>query len=226
MVLDDDAVESVYTGEFGLLRANVDGKLFADMSTILPDTVKRVAAAVSERGAGFVDAPVAGTVQPAREGRVLIFAGGHPADLERLQPVFSPLARRIDHLGPVGSGAAMKLVHNTLLATYWGVFAEGLAMGSAYGLDLRRMIEVIGESPAAFAALPVKVPLLLGQTAEIGFDIANVRKDLRTIHRFADSLDVPIHIADAALKNFEQAVQNGFGTQDVATIVRIQRGES
>ncbi len=73
-------------------------------------------------------------------------------------------------------------------------------MGSRYGLDLRRMLDVIGESPAAFAALPVKIPLLLGQQAEIGFNIANVRKDLRAIAAFAESLDIPIQVVAAVLR--------------------------
>ncbi len=135
MVTDDRAVETVYCAPEGLLSLpDMRGRLFCDMSTILPETVKRVAAKVAGRGASFVDAPVAGTVQPAREGRLLVFAGGSAADLERLRPVFSAIARRVEHLGPVGSGAAMKLVHNSLLTTYWGVLAEAIAMGNRYGI--------------------------------------------------------------------------------------------
>lgn len=224
MVTNDAAVEAIYSGPSGLLTADARGKLFADMSTILPDTVKRVATSVHERGGKFVDAPVAGTVQPAREGRLLIFAGGDPEDIQRLKPAFDAMARRVEHLGPVGSGAAMKLVHNALLSTYWAVLADAMAMGSRYGLELKRMLDVIGESPAAFTALPVKIPLLLGQPAETGFNIANVQKDLRTIAAFAESLNVPMGIVAATLQKFEEAVTHGFGAEDVAAIVKIQRG--
>ncbi len=180
-VTDDAAVRAVYLGADGLLSGDVHGRTFADMSTILPDTIKEIAAAAAARGAAFVDAPVAGTVAPAREGRLLILAGGEAADIERLKPAFDVLGRRTDHVGPVGSGAAMKLVINTLLATHWAVLAEALGMGSRYGLDYRRMLDIIGASPAAFGALPVKMPLLLGDRSDIGFNITNVRKDLRTI---------------------------------------------
>ena len=225
MVTDDAAVNSVYLGSDGLLSASVKGKLFADMSTILPATVASIASAVFDRGASFVDAPVAGTVQPARDGRLLIFAGGSAEDVERLKPVFNVLARRIDHLGPVGSGAAMKLVHNALLSTYWAVFAEAMAMGSRYGLDLKRMLDVISESPANFAALGVKTPLLLGQSSEVGFNISNVRKDLHAIVKFAESTGVPLPIVQAALAKYEQAIADGHAEEDVASMVPLSLRE-
>jgi len=220
MVTDDAAVRQVYQSTDGLLSAAVQGKSFADMSTILPETVKHVAAAAAERGASFVDAPVAGTVQPAREGRLLVFVGGEQQDIERLRPVFAVLARRVQHLGPVGSGAAMKLVHNALLTTYWSVFAEAMAMGTRYGLNFKDMIEVIGESPAAFAALPVKVPALLGQPAEVGFNIANVQKDLRTITAFAESVRLPVPILRVVQNAFDEAASKGLAHEDVAAIVK------
>jgi 3-hydroxyisobutyrate dehydrogenase len=220
MVTDDTAVRDVYLDAKGLLTGNTPGKLFVDMSTILPATVKQVAASVEARGGFFVDAPVAGTVQPAREGRLLIFAGGSAVHVQTLKPAFDAMARRVEYLGPVGSGSAMKLLHNALLATQWAVLAESLAMGSRYGLDLKRMLDVIGESPASFAALAVKIPLILGQPAEIGFNITNVRKDLRTIATFAESLNVPIPVAAAALETFHHAVESGLGGEDVASIVK------
>jgi 3-hydroxyisobutyrate dehydrogenase-like beta-hydroxyacid dehydrogenase len=221
MVTNDAAVESIYLGSDGLLSAPVGRKIFADMSTILPATVSRIAAAVTDHGASFVDAPVAGTVQPAREGRLLIFAGGSAEEVERLKPVFNVLARRIDHLGPVGSGAAMKLVHNALLSTYWAVFAEAMAMGARYGLDLKRMLDVISESPANFAALGMKTPLLLGQSSEVAFNIASVRKDLNAIVKFAESTGVPIPIVQAVVEKYEQAIAQGHSQDDVAGIVPL-----
>ena len=119
----------------------------------------------------------------------------------------------------------MKLVHNALLSTYWAVFAEAMAMGSRYGLDLKRMLDVISESPANFAALGVKTPLLLGQTSEVGFNIANVRKDLNAIVTFAQSVGIPIPIVDAALEKYEQAILQGHSEEDVAGLVSLSRRE-
>jgi len=220
MVTDDAAVEETYLGSAGLLSLSVAGKLFVDMSTILPQTVKRIAAAAAERGASFVDAPVAGTVQPAREGRLLIFAGGDVSDIQKLKPAFDVLARRVDHLGPVGSGTAMKLVHNALLTACWAALSEAVLMGSSYGLDFKQMLDVISQSPAAFAALGVKMPMLLGQRAEIGFNIANVQKDLRTIKQFADELGIPLRVVQSVRETFDEAARRGLEAEDVASIVR------
>jgi len=220
MVTDDAAVEEIYRETNGLLQADVRGKTFVDMSTILPKTVKTVADAVRESGACFVDAPVAGTVQPAREGRLLIFAGGESTDIERLKPALDVLARRVDHVGPVGSGAAMKLVHNALLTACWAALAEATALGNAYGLDFKQMLDIIGQSPAAFSALGVKMPLLLGQPSEIGFNIANVQKDLRTISAFASEAGVQPRVIQAVRETFQAAVKEGRGAEDVASIVR------
>jgi 3-hydroxyisobutyrate dehydrogenase-like beta-hydroxyacid dehydrogenase len=221
MVSDDAAVDNIYRGPNGLFSCpDIQGKIFSDMSTILPETVRHIAEVAFRHGASFVDAPVAGTVQPARDGRLLVFAGGNREDVDRLQPVFSTIARRVEYLGPVGSGAAMKLVHNALLTTYWSVLAEAIAMGTSYGLDFKRMLDVIAESPAAFAALAVKMPALLGQSAETAFNIANVQKDLRTITSFAKSINVATPIVRSVQHAFDAAAGSGLAHEDVAAIVR------
>jgi 3-hydroxyisobutyrate dehydrogenase len=220
MVTDDAAVEQVYIGPGGLFATDVSGKIFCDLSTVLPETIRGIAREAQQQRASFVDAPVAGTVQPARDGRLLIFAGGEASDVERLMPVFNALARRIDHIGPVGSGAAMKLVHNALLTACWAALGDAMELGSRFGLDFKRMLDVIQESPAAFAALPVKRPILLGGPSEIGFTIASVQKDLRTILSFAETLDLHPQVVRAVQTSFEKAAAKGLADQDVATIAR------
>ena len=220
MVTDDRAVNEVYCGPNGLLSGNVQRKTFADMSTVLPDTVKTIDRAVRAAEASFVDAPVAGTVQPARDGRLLIFAGGNEADIIKLKPAFDALSRRVDHLGPVGSGAAMKLVHNALLTACWAGLAEATAMGARYGLQFKRMLEIIVETPASFAALPVKIPLLLGEGGEIGFNITNVQKDLRTILAFAEQLGSPTSVMHAVQDVFTDAANRGLADSDVSFVCR------
>ena len=105
------------------------------------------------------------------------------------------------------------------------VFAEAMAMGSSYGLDLKRMLDVISESPANFAALGVKTPLLLGQTSEVAFNIASVRKDLNAIVKFAGSTGVPIPVVHAALEKYERAIAQGHAEEDVAGLVPLSLRE-
>jgi len=106
MLTDAAAVAAVYDGPHGLLSGKVDGQLFVDMSTVRPEVVRALAGRVTARGAALVECPVGGTVGPAREGKLLGFAGGSAADFARARPVLAQLCRRVEHVGPNGAGPA------------------------------------------------------------------------------------------------------------------------
>jgi 3-hydroxyisobutyrate dehydrogenase-like beta-hydroxyacid dehydrogenase len=223
MLTDDAAVDAVYAGERGLIRAPAPGRLFVEMSTILPATVQRLAAAARRQGAALIDAPVSGTVGPAREGRLLILCGGEAADLDRARPALLPLARRIVHLGPTGSGTVMKLVLNLPMAVWWQGLAEALALGSRSGLAVATMLDLIADSPAAIAALPAKMKVLLGEESEVAFDIAGVRKDLAAMTAAGRAVDVAMPAGEGAVAGFTAAVAAGWGARDLAAIAAFAR---
>lgn len=219
MLTDDAAVEAVYTPADGLLAGDVAGTLFIEMSTIRPDTIRRLAVLVRERGAALLDAPVSGTVGPAREGTLLALVGGDAADLERARPVLEVFARRIAHLGPTGSGTTMKLVLNMPMAVYWQALAEALAMGVQSGLALPQMLELIADSPAGIGALRAKIPAILDAGDEVWFDVTGVRKDLLAMTATGHLLGVPMPSGSAALGSFAAATAAGWGTRDLATLI-------
>src|SRR6185503_18877620 len=107
-----DAIAAVYEGPTGLLAGNVKGKLVIDMSTVQPETEVALAEKVRAKGAVFVECPVGGTVGPAREGKLLGVAGGTAEDFARAKPLLGQMCRRVEHVGPVGAGSAMKLALN------------------------------------------------------------------------------------------------------------------
>ncbi len=109
MLLNDAASDAVYRGPSGLLKGKLAGKLVIDMSTVRPDTMQTVGAAVLQRGAAFVECPVGGSIGPAREGKLFALVGGEQADIARAKPVLEQLCRRIEHVGALGSGATVKL---------------------------------------------------------------------------------------------------------------------
>lgn len=102
----------------GLSKAGITGKLVIDFSTLLPAEAQEIAARVVDQGAGFVECPVGGTVGPALKGQLLGMAGGTDAAFARARPVLDHLCRRVEHVGPAGSGSAMKLAINLPLAIY------------------------------------------------------------------------------------------------------------
>lgn len=220
LLTDDRALEAVYNGSDGLLSGNVAGTLFVEMSTVRSTTVERLAMAAAQAGAGFVDAPVSGSVAPARAGQLLALVGGSVADVERVRPVLETFARRVVHLGPAGSGTTMKLVLNMPMAVYWQGLAEALAMGSQAGLDLAMMLELIADSGAAIGALKPKIPQMLGQAGEVGFAITGVRKDLLAMIETGQRYGVPMPAGSAALASFMAATAAGHGDQDFAAYVQ------
>jgi 3-hydroxyisobutyrate dehydrogenase-like beta-hydroxyacid dehydrogenase len=219
MVTDDAAVEAIYDADEGVLAGQVDGTLFIEMSTIRPMTIYELAPRVAEQGAALVDSPVSGTVEPARQGRLIALVGGAAADVERARPVLEVWSRRVEHLGPVGSGAMMKLSLNMPMAVYWQALAESLTMGTEAGLDLAQMLDVISDSPASLGALPMKIDAILGHEGEVGFDIAGVRKDLVAMTQTGHALGVPIPSASATLLSFTAAASTPWALRDVAAFI-------
>ncbi len=219
ILTDEPAVETVYRGQQGLLAAPVPGRLFIDMSTIRTATILALAEAIEHHGAHLLDAPVSGTVAPAREGQLLVLVGGRTADVERARPALQVLGRRIIHLGGQGAGITMKLALNMTMACFWGALAESLAIGRQFGLSLETMLDVYLDSPVALPALRSKTPALLGETSDVAFDVTGVRKDLRSMVATAQDAGVPAPVASAALAHFAAATAAGYGERDLAAVV-------
>ncbi len=133
--LTDKAALDAVLSQDALLGAGITGKLVIEMSTILPNDQAELAERFRAAGAGFVECPVGGTVGPALKGALLGLGGGSEEDWERALPVLRDLCKRVERLGPVGTGAAMKLAVNLPLAIYWATLGEALKMVSATGLD-------------------------------------------------------------------------------------------
>lgn len=219
ILTDDNAVKEVYSGSSGLLTGNVAGKLFVEMSTVATTTILALAEHVYAAGAMLLDAPVSGTVGPARSGTLLGLVGGSASAYERAKPVFDVLMRRAAHVGPNGSGTTMKLALNLPMAIYWQGLAEALALGSRFGLDLEQMLDLIIDSPAGLAALKIKRDQILGAQAEVAFDVTGVRKDLLAMIATGQALGVPMPAASASLVSFMAATAAGRGGDDLAMLV-------
>ena len=217
MLSDDASVEHLFTGFLG---ADVAGKLFVEMSTLRPETMRGLAAKVSAKGGRFVDAPVSGTVGPAKDGKLFALVGGAAEDVARAKPVFDVLTRRTIHAGPVGQGALLKLVVNLPLGVYWQALAEAMAMGQAGGLDPELMLDTLQDSSAALAVLGLKRPAILGEAIPVAFDVASMQKDFIAILETGSRNGVPMPAAAAALATYAAANAGGQGAADSTAIVK------
>ena len=138
MLADGEAVEAVFRGPDGLLAGSRPDNVLLDSSTVAPSTIRGLEAETRAAGAGLLDAPVSGSVALARSGDLTIMVGGDAADLERARPVIDAMARTVFHMGPLGSGAAMKLAVNAVIFGLNEALAEGLVLAEATGIDRAR----------------------------------------------------------------------------------------
>lgn len=217
---DDVGLEQVYLGTNGLLEPAHEDCLFVDTSTVLPQTAIALASNVAARGGRFVDAPVLGTVTPARQGTLIAMVGGATPDVERARTVLDHIAKVVHHVGPVGAGMAMKLAVNIPLVTYWAAMADSFALIRARGLDEQQLISIISESPAALAQLTLKLPVLRGESTEVGFDIDGVVELCGAMEQLARAEEVRLATIDAARALYAAAAEAGWGARDVAAVAR------
>ena len=190
------------------------------MSTVSPKTTIEVGQALVSAGASFVDAPVSGTVGPARQGQLLILAGADGNDLARAMPILEALGKRTAHMGDVGKGSLMKLVVNQLLGVYWEALSEALAVGRLGGLEVPQMLDTILDTSVGTPMLNVKRAFIEGKGGPVAFDLAGVRKDQLLMEELARELGLPTPATAATLAMVTAATAAGYGNRDVAELTR------
>ena len=220
------AIDAVYTGKEGLLAGDVAGKLFIEMSTVRPGTEKALAAKIDAHGAALIDCPVGGSVGPARDGKLIGFVGGAASDVARAKPLLDQMCRRVEHVGPVGAGASMKLAINLPLLVYWQALGEALVLCKPLGLDPARIMDIFADTSGGPNVLKVRGPAIAkalnGQdTGAITFDIDSIRKDLQTMIEEAQSLGGTLPVTARALECFDEASREGLGKGD-ATLLPVR----
>jgi 3-hydroxyisobutyrate dehydrogenase len=224
ILTDARAIAAVYDAPQGLLAGTLAGKLLIDMSTVAPGTTRALADRVHAKGAGFLDCPVGGTVGPARDGKLLGMAGGNATDFARAKPILDQLCRRVDLLGPNGTGSAMKLAINLPLVVYWEALGEALSLVRDAGIPAEKMIEILTDSSGGTNAIKNRGPKLVaslrdGAKPEVGFDIDGMRKDLLTMLAVAHEGGVELPVTAKALDCYDAAARDGWGTRDGSNIV-------
>ena len=223
ILTDAEAIHAVYGGPQGLLSGNVTGKLFIEMSTVRPEVEIALAATVKQKGGALVECPVSGTTGPAREGKLFGFVGGANADVARVKPLLESMCRRVEHVGPVGSGARMKLAVNLPLFVYWQALGEALLLCRSLNLEPERLMSILADTSGAANALKTRggavAAHLAGRDAgPVSFAVDGVCKDLETMLAEAKALGGKLPVAETALRCFEEAVNAGLGAKDQSAL--------
>lgn len=192
-------VESLLEGHDGLLEGIRSGALFLDCTSGDPDTSRRIAARLAQRGVAFADAPVSGGVSGAVAGALTVMVGGEPDTFRRARPVLQSFAKRIEHVGPVGAGHAVKAVNNALLAVNLLAVGEGLAALVKAGVPARTAVEVLNASSGRSFVTEVLVPeRVLSGSWPRTFRLALLNKDVAIARAFAQTTGVEAPVLELA----------------------------
>ncbi len=222
ILTDAAAIEAVY-GPSGLLSGDVAGKLFIEMSTVQPQTEIDLARRVRAKGAGLVECPVGGTVGPARQGKLIGLMGAEDGDAVRAKPILEQLCRRLEHVGPVGNGALMKLAINLPLLVYWQALGEALALSRTVGLDPSRLLDLFADTSGGTNVIKMRGPVVAtmlkgGDPGPVGFPIDGGLKDLRTMLAEGEARGLDLPLVERTLACFERASRDSWGGRDAASM--------
>lgn len=217
MVSDDEAVKALYTGPAGILAsAGAEGKLAVDMSTVSPATSRMIAERCRQAGMRFLDAPVSGSVGPAKEGTLVIMVGGEQSDYTQAKPLLERLGKISFHLGPNGAGTSAKLAINLLLGiTVQGV-AETLLFARSLGIGSEQMLQIISESAVGTPLIRGKAASILADDYPAAFALKHMAKDLR----LAREAGVSTPLAESVAASYRHALDEGLGELDLMAIIR------
>jgi 3-hydroxyisobutyrate dehydrogenase len=200
------------------------GAIVVDHSTVARQTAVDAHALLAARGIGFLDAPVSGGVEGARNGKLSIMAGGDAGVLERVRAALEAYALRITHMGGPGAGQATKAVNQVLVAGIAQAVCEGLALGERLGLAADRLVPTLAAGAAGNWFLDKRGASMLADDFTPGFKSALLLKDLRIVQAMAAQAGIRATVIEQSLADYAELVERGFGDEDTSALLRIKRG--
>lgn len=224
MVADDVAARAVWLdARHGALAAAVPGTVCVESSTVTVGWVRELSAAAAARGCDFLDAPVTGSRLQAAAGELNFLVGGASATLEKIRPVLAAMGRSATHLGPVGSGALLKLINNFLCGVQLASLAEALAMIERGGLDRTRALEVLHTGAPGSPLVKALSARMTAADYTPNFLLRLMAKDLGYALGQGGALSVELATGAAALGVFQKAIAAGHGEQDMSAVIEPLR---
>jgi 3-hydroxyisobutyrate dehydrogenase-like beta-hydroxyacid dehydrogenase len=219
-VPNDSALEDVASGPDGILAGLAAGKVWVDMSTVSPHVSRDLALRARERGASLLDAPVSGSVPQVQTGTLTIMVGGDEHAYARVETILRELGTPT-LIGENGQGLVLKLAINISLAVQMLAFAEGLLLADRSGIDPKRAIEVMTQSPIGSPMLKARADLVLDLPEEAWFDVGLMQKDVVLALDTARQLRLPLPSAAAADEMLTLARAAGYEHRDIAALFEM-----
>jgi 3-hydroxyisobutyrate dehydrogenase len=223
MLADDTASREIWTGNDGALEGVIPGTILIESSTVSPSWIAELAALAVAQQAELLDAPVTGSRMQAAAAQLLFLVGGSETALNIATPALKAMGRGVVHLGPVGSGAKMKLINNFLSGVQVASIAEGLAWIERSGLDTGKALSILKAGAPGSPLLGSISERMVNHDYEVNFLLKLMTKDLQYAQAEAANCNVDLKTAAVARCLFEAAIAKGFGDEDMSSVIEPLR---
>jgi 3-hydroxyisobutyrate dehydrogenase len=198
------------------------GQLVIDCSTVSAATARTAAERLAAEGVEFMDCPVSGGTEGARDGTLAIMCGGSAASFERAKPALAAMGRTVSHFGPVGAGQAAKATNQIMCAGIIEAVSEAMAFAKANGLPLERLVETLGKGAGSSWYFVHRAPNMIRGAYPPGFRVRLHAKDLGICHDMAAAYGVQLPVIERMLAQYAQLIAQGHGDEDISTCFRLK----
>jgi 3-hydroxyisobutyrate dehydrogenase len=205
-----------------LLHGLRPGSIVIDCSTVGADTAREAARRVAACGASFLDAPVSGGVEGARDGTLAIMVGGPESAFAQAQAVLAAMGRTVTRFGDNGAGQAAKATNQIMCAGIIQAVAEAMAFARAEGLPLMPLIETLGKGAGSSWYFVHRAPNMVHNDYPAGFRVRLHEKDLRICRDMAAQHGVALPVVETTLADYRELIAKGHGDEDISTIFRLK----
>jgi 3-hydroxyisobutyrate dehydrogenase len=206
----------------GLAPGLARDALVMDCSTVGAETARQAAALLSPAGVAFLDCPVSGGTEGARDGTLAIMVGGEPAAFARALPVLSAMGKAVTLFGPTGSGQAAKATNQIMCAGIIEAVSEAMAFAHAQGLPLEKLIDTLGKGAGSSWYFVHRAPNMVRGAYPAGFRVRLHAKDLRICHDMAARFGVALPVVERMLAEYAELTARGFGDEDISATYRLK----
>ncbi|MBV6424929.1 MAG: NAD-dependent L-serine dehydrogenase [Steroidobacteraceae bacterium] len=215
---DDDVLEVVAQ----IAPAVRAGALVIDCSTVGAATARSAAARLAERGASFLDCPVSGGVEGARDATLAVMCGGDAAAFERARPLLAAMGRAVTHFGPSGAGQAAKATNQIMCAGIIRAVAEAMAFARAQQLPLEPLVETLGKGAGSSWYFVNRAPNMIRGSFPAGFRVRLHAKDLGICRAMAAEMGATLPVVESMLDEYAQLIEQGYGDEDISADYRLK----
>ena len=199
------------------------GTIVIDHSTVSSATAKKASNVLHEAKCDFLDAPVSGGVEGAKNGKLSVMVGGDAKTLERVRPIIDAYAARVSHMGAVGAGQNTKAVNQVLVAGIAQGVCEGLALGEALGLDAETLLPTLMGGAANCWFLEKRGATMLKNQFSVGFKLALLHKDLSIVNDLAKTVGTDRSVIEKSLADYAKLMEQHHGDEDISALIRLKR---